>query len=185
MSLREISEVPFPSVSICHDINSWKWPGIVNAIARLDKNNTIRKFILNDGLLHYIYESLGIQMKRFGILAIKATKKVEKVNHATSKVFMESLFPKDLQNVGRLIHFIAYSVGDSIKIEHFVNEVIDLHYYLKMINLSAQETGLRAQEIICAWYTSRFNATELCIHWSNDNDNRVRYEIQIKWLHIQ
>ena len=51
--LREISEVSFPSVSICHDINSWKWPGIVNAMAKLDNNNTIKSFLLKDGELYY------------------------------------------------------------------------------------------------------------------------------------
>ena len=35
VSFGDISEVPFPSISICHP-KSWKWPGLVKAITHYD-----------------------------------------------------------------------------------------------------------------------------------------------------
>ena len=87
---------------------------------------------------------------------------------------MESLFPEELQNVGQLIHFITYSVGNWNKIRAFTDDVVNFHFYLKMINLHVQEIGIQLEEKVCAWQTIHFNATELCVDWSNDNDNKVR-----------
>ena len=35
--------VPFPAVTICHDIDFWKWTGILSAMAANDEVNTIGK----------------------------------------------------------------------------------------------------------------------------------------------
>ena len=42
--------VPFPAVTICHDIDFWKWTGILSAMATNDKDNAIGNTDL------YIYE---------------------------------------------------------------------------------------------------------------------------------
>ena len=60
--------------------------------------------------------------------------------------------------------------------------MINGYFHLKLSNLSAQETGIKLQEKICSWQTSHFNATELCVDWLNENDNRVRKIPKIRMM---
>ena len=163
VNLREISEVPFPSVSICHDTNSWKWPGIVNAMSKLDNNYTIKRFIFNDGDLYYGFKN---QILGMGVFVLKKTQKVKKIKDETSKSFMETLFPKKLYNVGQLIHFISFVIAKSYEIRLFTDELVGMYYHYVLDN---QEPGIKLEEYICAWQTKHFNATELCLDWNNNN----------------
>ena len=166
VNLREISEVPFPSVSICHDTNSWKWPGIVNAMSKLDNNYTIKRFILNDGDLYYGFKN---QILGMGVFVLKKTQKVKKIQDETSRTFMESLFPKKLYNVGQLIHFISYVIAKRYEIMLFTEDLVGMYYHYVLDNQD-QEYGIKLEEYICAWQTKHFNATKLCLDWNNKNN---------------
>ena len=163
--------MPFPSVSICHDTNSWKWPGIVKAMTKLNTNDTIKSFFLND---QELYWSLKSQMA-FGFLAFKKTSMVEEVKDKTSRIFVESLWPQEFQSVGQLVHYICFAVGQNYQIRAFTNALIDILFYFKLNNLPQQEIGTKLEEHICTWQTTYFNATEYCLDWNNDTmNNQVR-----------
>ena len=40
VSFGDISEIPFPAISICHP-NNWKWPGLVKAMTYFDEYGDI------------------------------------------------------------------------------------------------------------------------------------------------
>ena len=123
-----------------------------------------------------MYYDLRNQLRGLGYFALQKTQKVKAINDENSKIFMETLFPQDLQNVGHLIHFITYVIGNNYKINAFTDGLINVHFYFKMTSLSTKETGSKLEEYICAWQTNHFNATELCTVWQTDaiTDNRVR-----------
>ena len=49
VKMTSIQNVQFPAVTICYDTNEWKWPGIVHAMSKLDKNDAAVDFYLDDG----------------------------------------------------------------------------------------------------------------------------------------
>ena len=75
VGLRSIMEVPFPAVSICYQIDSWKWPGIIKAMIKADETNIIEQLYLNDT---FLFRSMKDQLQ-MGILGFKKSQKYERL----------------------------------------------------------------------------------------------------------
>ena len=53
VKLRSIKKVPFPAVTICHDIDAWKWSSISAAMAKLDSTGLILEGVNSFHQDHY------------------------------------------------------------------------------------------------------------------------------------
>ena len=73
-------DVPFPAVSICYQIDSWKWPGIIKAMIEADERNIIEQLYLNDTFLFNDMKN-KLQM---GILGFKKSQKYESLREMTT-----------------------------------------------------------------------------------------------------
>ena len=124
VSLRSIKEVPFPAVSICHDVNSWKWPGIVNAMDLQDYE--VKSYYLN----HYDWmHHLTNRLKAVDIV-FKKTNRYKVANNGTSLTLAKALLPKELYSVAELLHYVTFVVKRSYKLYGFFSNV-------KMITLNS------------------------------------------------
>ena len=169
VSLRSITEVPFPAVSICHDINTWKWPGIVNAMDL--QGYDVKSYYLNeyDWMLH-----LTNRLKTVD-LVLKKTDRYKAANNGTSLTLAKALLPTELHEVAELLHFITYVIGSSYKLYGFFNTLVDDYLKLQLQDLSLEEKANQLQSKVCLGQTLYINATEYCVEWTAKIDtNEVR-----------
>ena len=80
-------EVPFPAVSICYQIDSWKWPGIIKAMIEADEANIIEQLYLNDT---FLFRAMKDQLQ-MGILGFKKSQKYESLREMSKIGFTSCL----------------------------------------------------------------------------------------------
>ena len=174
VSLRSIKEVPFPAVSICHDVNSWKWPGIVNAMDVQDYE--VKNYYFND--FHWMHQ-LSNGLKPID-LVFKKTQRFKAANNGTSITLAKALLPDALHEIAELLHFVTFVTGSSYRLHGFFNTLVDDYLTWQIQGLNLDEKASELQSQVCQGKTKYINATEYCIEWTSKIDNNeVRIELNL------
>ena len=80
VSLRDIKQIPFPSVTICAPNKSWKWAGISKVMSHYDLHNEVGKDIANRGTdLHELFTKIVFSRPTF-----EKSEEFKKVSNLTS-----------------------------------------------------------------------------------------------------
>ena len=157
-------DVPFPAVSICYQIDSWKWPGIIKAMIEADERNIIEQLYLNDTFLFNDMKN-KLQM---GILGFKKSQKYESLRKITTLKLGETILAEEMIEIGKLMHFICFIMSNALDIRNFLEPIEKeylRHQFLKSSNVNFQE-------IMCNWYSMNWNATTLCNAWNNNQSDQ-------------
>ena len=97
VKLKHIESIPSPAVSICHDIDAWKWASISSAMAKFDTNNHIGQ---QEYAMTFNIKQLGTSYKKSH--DYRATKNMNDVEY-----FMKWL-PDKFRDFAKFMYFIAY-----------------------------------------------------------------------------
>ena len=168
VGLRSIMEVPFPAVSICYQIDSWKWPGIIKAMIKADETNIIEQLYLNDT---FLFRSMKDQLQ-MGILGFKKSQKYERLKGKTTLRLGETILAEDIIDLGKLMHFICFIMSNALDIRNFL-EPIEKEYLRHQF---IKSSNVNFKEFMCNWYSMNWNATILCNAWNNNQS-----DLKQKW----
>lgn len=178
VSLRSITEVPFPAVSICHDINTWKWPGIVNAMD--SQGYEAKSYYLNEyDWMHHLTNRL-----KAIDLVLKKTNRYKEANNGTSLTLAKALLPIELHEVAELLHYITFAVKSSYKLYGFFKTLVDDYFKRQLQDLSLEEKAYQLKSQLCQGQTQYINATEYCMEWSSKIDTNEVMIIFFTVLHM-
>ena len=157
-------EVPFPAVSICYQIDSWKWPGIIKAMIEADEANIIEQLYLNDT---FLFRAMKDQLQ-MGILGFKKSQKYESLGEVTTLRLGETILDEEMTEIAKLMHFICFILSNALDIRNFL-EPIEKEYLRHQF---LESSNVNFQEIMCAWYSMNWNATTLCEAWNNNQSDQ-------------
>ena len=160
VKLTGIENIQFPAVTICYDINEWKWPGIVQAMSVFDKDDL---YSTNQNFRSKFYNKL----RASDIMFKKSQEYKKAATNATAKDFIQKILPKDLQPLGLLLHYISY-FEPSYKMYAFMKTIVKKSYDLKVENrIGLYERSSTIFDLICSGeisslalkYCSEINST--------------------------
>ena len=145
VKMTSIQNIQFPSVTVCYDINQWKWPGIVHAMSKLDTVNFAENY--------YSYQdNTFVSRVKASELIFRKSQLYKKANTNTTTIgFIKEILPKDLQSIGLFLHLISY-FEPFYKISSFIGQVATQSYLLKMQNgkMDLSERSSTLFDIICS-----------------------------------
>ena len=180
MKLKEIKDVPFPAVTICHNTQTdWKWPGIMNAMNSFDTENKLLKTSKSLSDLSRPAPASGIGRMQ---LAYVKSKEFQDKKHLTDFDFIKDTTPEPFQNMTTLIHYVAFSEQNKSMGLYNLRQFMDLiwrrHLDYKFEEYSSNEIALKLEEDICSGETNtlNINATVHCQVWKEDNITNGWYE---------
>ena len=181
VKMTSIQNIQFPSVTVCYDINQWKWPGIVQAMSKLDTENFAENY--------YSYQdNTFVSRVKASDIIFRKSQLYKKANTNTTTIgFIKEILPKDLQSIGLFLHLISY-FEPFYKISSFIGQVATQSYLLKMQNgkMDLSERSSTLFDIICSSGDESSNkALKYCSEVSPTLDtscdleefNKVKYRI--------
>ena len=176
VKMTSIQNVQFPAVTICYDTNEWKWPGIVHAMSKLDKNAAAVDFYLDDGNFFGEFHS-RIRATYIQFRKSHAFKTADEMQN--TKGFIQQILPKELQPIGILLHFIHFFEPWS-KLSSFMYNLVINAFLLKLQNkMDLNERSVTLVDLTCSnfannpalKYCSELGPTTLDINCSLDQLN--------------
>ena len=186
VKLRSIKKVPFPAVTICHDIDAWKWSSISAAMAKLDSTGLISEGVNSFHQDHYGTNvgSLQNSIIVVEVQAFRKSKEYKEGQDKTSLKYVEDVIPQELQDVAKLMHFITFgeqNVSSSWKLRDFFQACwYGFSKYKLSKNGTLDKIGSDMKDDICAGKAYSRNVTKYCLDW-NETDDEVNSTIL--WSH--
>ena len=176
VQLKEIKEIPFPAVTICYDINDWKWPGIVSSLAEFGNNDAIANAVLD----RHIYLSPRIPQMR---LAFMRSKEFKSFDQNFDILFIDTIIPEELQRIAKLVHFIAFSEQSKASTSYYTYQILELkifrYVWKRQLFHTLNQTdllriGKLMEDDLCNMVGpgGNINITESCVIW-NDGDCNI------------
>ena len=104
MKLQDVTQIPFPAVTLCYDINDWKWPGIVNAMVEFDKINKIGSLYKDN-----IYAYVLTQKIATAELAYKHSEEYSKLLEMNHMEIIETMVAKEYQELAKFVHYAIFN----------------------------------------------------------------------------
>ena len=158
VKMTSIQNVQFPAVSVCYDINEWKWPGIVHAMSKQDTANFVETYYSQDNAFINRVQASDLKFRKSQLYK-------KAITNTTTIGFIKEILPEDLQPVGLFLHLISY-FEPAYKLLSFIKKVAKQSYLLKIQNgkMDLSERSSSLFEIICnsgkvTKYCSEFNST--------------------------
>ena len=171
--------VPFPAVTICHDIDFWKWTGILSSMATFDKTNIIGNTDLS------LYDFKLEQHFSSTMSYFWKSKEYNNIEDLNDFEFIQKLFPNEFWNFAQLMHFILYKEKqkgtNNFKLRNYAKTIWKrfLHIKRKRFLSSTKDELEFLQNEICngTTFPDSFNATQHCIEYEEMDCN----DLTIEW----
>ena len=172
VKLQEVTKIPFPAVTICYDINDWKWPGIVNAMVEFDKTNRIGKlYNMDNALIH--------QMEK-AELAYKKSEEFTALLEMNHMDIIKAFIGKEYQQIAKFVHYVMFNEQNSTSsyyLKQYLANVWKQQLSLKMDN-KPNEVAENLESKLCnVSYIYYINASQYCPSW---NKGICSDEIQVE-----
>ena len=165
-------------MSVCYDINDWKWPGIVNALTKYDKDNTIIKTILTEKKIEKEFDhrdQLIIGISKMDQLTFRKGKEYSYIMENHDMTVIEKAMPKYLTKVAKLMHFIAFSHQNSTssyRLKNYLKEIWKAQLGLRLLDENLTQIGQTLENNICKELiagSQYINLSEQCLEWNEGN----------------
>ena len=101
VKMTSIRNVQFPAVTVCYDINEWKWPGIVHAMSKQDTANFAETYYSQDNAFINRVQASDLKFRKSQLYK-------KAITNTTTIGFIKEILPEDLQPVGLFLHLIYY-----------------------------------------------------------------------------
>ena len=144
--MQKVTQIPFPAVTLCYDINDWKWPGIVNAMVEFDKTNRIGKLYNKKD----IYKP--INKMQFVELAYKKSDEYHKLLEMNHMDIIETFIAKEYQELAKFVHYVIFNEQNSTSSYYLKLYLVDIRkrqLSLKMDNNPKQVAESYTDSISC------------------------------------
>ena len=162
MKLQDVTQIPFPAVTLCYDINDWKWPGIVNAMVEFDQTNRIgRLYKDNHQALTNKMTSVEHKYKK----SDDYTTLLE-MNHME---IIETLVTNEYQELAKLVHYVIFNEQNST-ISYIVKTYLDYIWKqqlrLKLDNNPKEVAEALESKLCNVSFSYYINASQYCPSWN-------------------
>ena len=162
MKLQEVTQIPFPAVTICYDINDWKWPGIVNAMVEFDKTNKI-------GNLYEDNTYVLTQKITTAELAFKKSDEYSTLLKMNDMEIIETMAAKEYQELAKFVHYVIFNeqnATSSYYLKQYLVKVRKEQLGLKINNKPNEVTEKLVSKLCNVSYTYYINASQYCPSWN-------------------
>ena len=162
MKLQEVTQIPFPAVTICYDINDWKWSGIVNAMVDFDESNRIGKLYSKN--MYVINQKMSIAE-----LAYKKSDEFNELLEMNHMDIIKTFIGKEYQDLAKFVQYVIFNEQNSTSsyyLKQYFAFVWKQQLSLKMDNSPKEVAENLVSKLCNVSFVYYVNASQYCPSWT-------------------